>query len=57
MTNDQIVASLRLLREYTNATAIVQGDAVEPATNVTLTVNLRGFIFVLDEAITMLENR
>lgn len=57
MTNDQIVASLKSLRDYTNATASVQGDAVEHVTNVILTVNLKDFIFVLDEAITMLENR
>ena len=48
---------LNWIRDYTNATAIVQGDAVEPANNVILTVNLKDFIFVLDEAITMLENR
>lgn len=56
MTNDQIVASLRSLRDYTNATASVQGDAVEPATNVTLIVNLKDFIFVLNEAINAIEN-
>jgi len=54
MTNDQIISSLQSLKEYAYNTAN-QTDDGSVATNVTIRVNLRDFMFVMDEAISALE--
>lgn len=54
MTNDQIISSLQSLKEYAYNTANQSNDS-SVATNVTIRVNLRDFMFVMDEAISALE--
>lgn len=54
MTNEQIISSLQSLKEYAYNTANQSNDS-SVATNVTIRVNLRDFMFVMDEAISALE--
>lgn len=54
MTSEEIISSLQSLKEYAYNTANQSND-ISVATNVTITVNLRDFMFVMDEAIGALE--
>lgn len=54
MTNEQIISSLQSLKEYAYNSANQSNDS-SVATNVTIRVNLRDFMFVMDEAISALE--
>ena len=56
MTNEQIISSLQSLKEYAYNTANQSNDS-SVATNVTIRVNLRDFMFVMDEAISALERK
>lgn len=54
MTSEEIISSLQSLKEYAYNTANQSNDS-SVATNVTIRVNLRDFMFVMDEAISALE--
>jgi len=54
MTNEQIISSLQSLKEYAYNSANQSNDS-SVAINVTIRVNLRDFMFVMDEAISALE--